>query len=71
MGWAQQLQLSEGICLLLGGSDSSNRLEARNALVSQLGVGQGHFLLIKGHDLMKNLVRPTSQFSVLGGWGTS
>lgn len=65
-------QLSEGLCLSLGDSGSSNRPEARNALASPLGARQGHFLLIKGHGLMKNLlVRPASQISVLGGWDSS
>lgn len=67
-GLGPQLQLSEGICLPLGGSGSSNRPEARNALTSQLGVEQGHFLLIKGNGLMKNLlVRPDRFLSLEAG----
>lgn len=62
MGWVLQPQLPEDKYLpTIRGSGSSNGPEARNALASQLEIGQGHFLLIKGHGLI----------SVLGGWHSS
>lgn len=49
MGWVLQPQLPEGRYLpTIRGSGTRNGPEARNALASQLGIGQGHFLLIKG-----------------------
>lgn len=62
MGWVLQPQLPESKYLpTIRGSGSSNGPEARNSLDSQLGIGQGHFLLIKGHGLI----------SVPGGWHSS
>ena len=73
MGWVLQPQLPEGRYLpTIRDSGTRNGPEAKNALASQLGIGQGHFLLIKGLGLMKYLlVRPTGQISVLGGWHSS